>query len=91
MKLQSEPVSTSCHYVLNPAQEVADFGVNAIHVFSGAALPPAHHTRQEPGFFVALHQRAAAVALARVLAAASPPSTEHVLGDVELRVEAALV
>lgn len=90
-ELQSGPVSAGSRYVLDPVQEVADFGVNAVHVFSGAALPPAHHARQEPGLLVARRQRAAAVALARVLAAASPPSAEHVLGDVELRVEAALV
>lgn len=84
-------VSAGSHHSFDPVQEVGDFGVDAIHVLLGAALPPAHHTRQEPGLPVLRHQRAAAVAFAGVLPAPPVPRAEHVLGDVELGVEAALL
>lgn len=35
--------SACSHYSLNPLQEVGDFSVDAVHVFLGAAFPPAHH------------------------------------------------
>ena len=79
-----------CH-VLDPVQEVADFGVDAVLVFIGAALPPAYHAHQEPGFLVKRHQRTAAVTVAGVMASGPVPGAEHVPGDVKLGVEAALL
>lgn len=84
-------VLVSGHDVPDPVHKVVDSGVDAVQVFIGAPFPPAHHTRQEPCFLVARHQRAAAVAFAGVLAAALTPGAEHVPGDVELCVEAALL
>lgn len=86
-----QPVLISGHDISNPVQEVADSGIDTIHVFIGTPFTPAHYAHQEPGFLVACHQRAAAVTFAGVLASALQPSTEHVPGDVKLRVEAALL
>lgn len=83
--------SASGHDIVDPAQEVADSGVDAVQVFVGTPFSPAHHTRQEPGFLVARHQRSAAVTLAGVLAAGLKTGAEHVPGDVELGVEATLL
>lgn len=85
------PLSLVGHDIPNPVQEVADFGVDTIQVFIGAPLPPTHHARQEPGFLVARHQRSTAVPFTGILSPAFQPGTEHVPGDVELRVETTLL
>lgn len=77
--------------MVDPVQEFADSGVDPVQVLFGAALTPAHHACQEPGFLVARDQRAATVTLAGVLPTGPQPSTEHVPGDVELGVAAALL
>ncbi|TNN33719.1 hypothetical protein EYF80_056120 [Liparis tanakae] len=58
---------------------------------AGEAEDEAHHARQEPGLLVARHQRTAAVAFAGVPAAGPQPGAEHVLGDVEAGVKAAVL
>lgn len=79
------------HHVWDPVQEVAHSGVDTVLVFVGATLAPAHHTRQEPGLLVTCYQWPTAVAFAGVLATTPQPCAKHVLGDVELSVEAALL
>lgn len=88
---QFRPGSASGHQLLDPVKEVGDSGVDAVLVLVGAALPPAHHARQEPGLLVARHQGAATVALAGVLPSGPVPGADHVLGDVEPGVEATLL
>ena len=50
-------------HVVDPAEELGDFGVDAGMVGLGAARPPADHAHQPPHAVILAHQRPAAVSL----------------------------
>lgn len=91
LSFRPQPVLVNGNHVWDPVQKVGHSGVDTILVFIGTSFAPAHHTRQKPGLLVACHQRPTAVTFTSVLATAPEPSAKHVLGDVELCVEAALL